>query len=236
VKDKQFCDAMNGKACVTVCTPKGSCKLGCKAVREALVEEITKRKLKIVVGNAKAGCDGNCETGPVLGFPGRLIFYLGVGVDDIPEIVEETLVNGRIMARLVSVSPDRSYRPDILFERHTGQLVAIDDSVCMVDVARYFLDFEAGLSCGKCIPCRLGLVRMRECVERIATGKGTMDDLEQIKLLCETMVVVPYCDFARASSRPVLTAVSCFKDEFAAHIEHKQCAVGACQGLATSAA
>ncbi len=111
MKDKQFCDTMNGKACVTVCAPKGSCKLGCKAVREALVEEITKRKLKIVVGNAKAGCDGNCETGPVLGFPGRLFFYLGVGVDDIPEIVEETLVHGRIMARLVSISPDRSYRP-----------------------------------------------------------------------------------------------------------------------------
>ncbi|HBD07967.1 MAG TPA: hypothetical protein DCZ69_06865 [Syntrophobacteraceae bacterium] len=234
--DKQYSDPMSSKVRVTVCTPKGSCKRGCKEVRETLVEELGKRKLKIVVGNAKAGCDGNCETGPVLGFPDGLFFYLGVSPADVSEIVEETLVHGRIMTSFVSVNPDRSYRSDVFFERHTGQLVAIDDRVCMVDVARYFLAFEAGLSCGKCIPCRLGLVRMREFVERIATGKGSTDDLDQIKVLCDTMIVAPYCEFAMASSRPVLTAVKCFRDEFLAHIEQKVCAAGVCQELLPSAA
>jgi (2Fe-2S) ferredoxin len=231
VKDKQFCDPTSAKACVTVCSSKGSCKRGCKEVREALVEEIAKLKLGITVGNAKAGCDGNCESGPILGFPQRQYFYAGVKPTDIPEIVEETLINGRIMTTFVSISPDRSYRTDIFFEKHTGQLVAIDDTVCMVDVAKYFLDFEAGLSCGKCIPCRLGLVRMLECIERVATGKGTLDDLEQIKVLCTTMIVAPYCEFAMTSSRPVLTAVTCFKDEFVSHVENKECALGVCQEL-----
>ena len=236
MKDKQSSDPMISIARVTVCTPKGSCKRGCKEVREALLEEISKRKLKIVVGNAKAGCDGNCETGPVLGFPDRLFFYLGVAPADVPEVVEETLVHGRIMSSFVSVSPNRSYRSDLFFDRHTGQLVAIDESVCMVDVARYFLAFEAGLSCGKCIPCRLGLVRMREAVGRIVTGNGSKDDLEQIKILCDTMIVAPYCEFAMASSRPVMTAVKCFRDEFVAHIDQKECAAGICQELLAGAA
>jgi (2Fe-2S) ferredoxin len=231
VKDKQFCDPMSGKACVTVCASKGSCKRGCKEVREALVEEIARLKLGITVGNAKAGCDGNCETGPILGFPQRQFFYLGVKPADVAEIVQETLMHGRIMTPFVSIRPERAYRTDIYFDKHSGQLVAMDDSICMVEVAKYFLDFEAGLSCGKCIPCRLGLVRMRECIDRIASGKGTMDDLEQIKVLCTTMIVTPYCEFAMTSSRPVLTAVTCFKDEFVSHIEQKECAVGACQGL-----
>ncbi len=231
MKAKEFCDPLSGKACVTVCVSKGACKRGCKDVRDALLEEITKLKLGIAVGNAKTGCDGNCEAGVVLGFPQRQFFYLGVKPVDVPEIVEETLVHGRILTPFVSIGPDRSYRTDIFYEKHSGQLTAIDDSICMVDVAKYFLDFEAGLSCGKCIPCRLGLGRMRECLERITTGTGTLDDLEQIKVLCDTMIMAPYCEFAMTSSRPVLTAVTCFKDEFLTHIEGKECPQGACQAL-----
>jgi (2Fe-2S) ferredoxin len=209
VKMNAFCDPKTGKAGVTVCSPKGSCKCGCKEVREALAEEIARRKLGIVVGNAKTGCSGNCVSGPLMGFPQKGFFYVGVKAGDVPEIVEETLVNGRIMISMVSVAPERSYRTDIFYEKSTGMLASIDDTVCMVEVAKYFLDFEAGLSCGKCVPCRQGLVRMRECMERICSGKGSKDDLEMVKVLCTAMIQAPHCEFAMTSSRPVLSAI-CF--------------------------
>ena len=228
---KTFCQTGSAKPCVTICAPKGSCQCGCKAVREALQEEIAQRKLRISVGTARTGCSGKCESGPFLGFPQRGFFYLRVRPENISEIVEETLVNGRIMASHLSVAPERSYRSDILYEKHTGLLASIDESACMVEVAKYFLDFEEGLSCGKCVPCRLGLKRMQEGMRRIVAGKGSKEDLAEIKLLCETMITTPHCEFAMTSSRPVLSAVTHFQDEFLAHIEGKECPAGVCRDL-----
>jgi (2Fe-2S) ferredoxin len=231
VKKNAFCDPKTGKLCVTVCSPKSSCKCGCKEVREALIEEIARRKLGIEVGHAKTGCSGSCQSGPLIGFPQKGFFYLGVKASDVPEIVEETLVEGRIIISHVSVAPERSYRTDVYYEKATGLLASIDDSVCMVDVAKYFLDFEAGLSCGKCVPCRQGLVRMRECLEKICAGTGSNEDLEMVGVLCTAMIQAPHCEFAMTSSRPVLSALTYFKDEFIAHIEQRECSAGVCQGL-----
>jgi NADH:ubiquinone oxidoreductase subunit F (NADH-binding) len=101
----------------------------------------------------------------------------------------------------------------------------------MVDAAKYFLDFEEGLSCGKCVPCRIGMKRMLESLERIVSGQGAEQDLEQIRALCQTMKKTPHCDFALASSRPVLSAMMYFEDEFKAHIERKECPAGVCKDL-----
>jgi (2Fe-2S) ferredoxin len=230
---KTFCQTGSAKPCVTVCAPKGSCQCGCKAVRETLLEEIAQRKLRIAVGTARTGCGGKCDSGPFLGFPERGFFYLRVRPENVAEIVEETLVNGRIMASHLSVAPERSYRSDILYEKHTGLLAGIDESACMVEVAKYFLDFEEGLSCGKCVPCRLGLKRMQEAMQRIVAGKGSKEDLAEIKLLCETMITTPHCEFAMTSSRPVLSAITHFQDEFLAHIERRECPAGVCLDLVT---
>lgn len=230
-KMKVFCDPESSKACITVCAPKGGCQCDAEAVRQALEEEIKRRELSFTVGRAKVGCGGKCKKGPFLGFPQKGFFYIGVSAEVVPEVVEETLVHGRILFPLISIDPNRSYRTDIYYERDTGLIGAIDDSVCMVDVAKYFLDFEEGLSCGKCVPCRLGMKRMQETMERIVAGKGTEQDLEQIRILCQTMVDVPHCDFAVTSSRPILSAMMHFEDEFKAHIEQKQCPAGVCTEL-----
>jgi (2Fe-2S) ferredoxin len=226
-----FCDPEGSMACMTVCAPNMGCKCGCEAVRKSLNEEIARRGLNLVVGDAKTGCGGNCKGGPFIGFPRRGFFYLNVQPDDVPEIIEETIVHGRFLFPFLSINPDRAFRSDIYYEKETGLLAAIDDSVCMVDTAKYFLDFEEGLSCGKCIPCRLGIKRMQETMKRIVSGEGTWDDIEQIKLLCQTMKDTPFCDFAVTSSRPVLSAITYFEDEFKAHIEGRQCPSGACKDL-----
>ena len=228
---KTFCDPSSKKDCITVCSPKAGCLCDAEPVRKALEDEIGRRNLGFTVGKAKMGCGGKCSKGPLLGFPQKNFFYLGVNAEMIPDIVEETLVHGRILFPLLSLEPNRSFRSDIYYERDTGLIAAIDDKVCMVDVAKYFLDFEEGLSCGKCVPCRLGMKRMQETMERIVAGQGTEQDMEQIRILCQTMVDVPHCDFAVTSSRPILSAMTHFEDEFKAHIERKECPAGVCTEL-----
>ncbi|MCK8602008.1 (2Fe-2S) ferredoxin domain-containing protein [Desulfoferrobacter suflitae] len=230
-KRKPFCDPTSNKDCITVCAAEPGCSCDAESVRNALEAEIARRHLSCSVGRAKTGCGGKCKNGPFLGFPQKNFFYLGITADMIPDVVEETLVRGRILFPLLSIQPNRSYRADIYYERDTGLIGGIDDKVCMVDVAKYFLDFEEGLSCGKCVPCRLGMKRMQETMERIVAGQGSEHDLEQIRILCQTMVDAPHCDFAVTSSRPVLSAITYFEDEFKAHIERKECPAGVCTEL-----
>lgn len=230
-KVKSFCDPDSKKPCITLCAPKGNCACDCVGVRNALRDEIEKHGLNLTIGDLKVGCGGTCEKGPLLGFPQKGFFYTRVTADRVPEVVEETLVKGRILFPHLSIDPERSYRSDVYFDKNTGLLAAIDSSVCMVDVAKYFLDFEDGLSCGKCVPCRIGMKRMLESLERIVAGKGTERDLEQIETLCGTMKETPHCAFAMASSRPVLYALTHFQDEFKAHILKQECAAGVCKDL-----
>ena len=230
-KKKSFCDPDSKKPCITVCTAKGKCECGSDAVRKALKEEIANRQLNFTIGEAKAGCGGKCKNGPLLGFPQKGFFYVNVRPENISQIVEETLVQGRILFPHISINPERSYRSDLLFEKSTGLLAGIDSTVCMVEAAKYFLDFEEGLSCGKCVPCRIGMKRMLEGVDRIVAGEGTEQDLEQIRALCKAMKDTPHCEFALTSSRPVLSAITYFEDEFKAHIERKECPAGVCENL-----
>ncbi len=228
---KLFCDPASTRPCVTVCAPKPGCECQCGAVKETLEQVLGWLELPLSVGTIKVGCTGTCDNGPLLGFPQKSFFYLRVHPEDVIEIVLETLVRGRILFPHLSVEPNRSYRPDIYYEKNSGLLAAIDSQVCMVEVAKYFLDFEEGLSCGKCVPCRLGMKRLQENMQKIIEGKGTLQDLEQIRILCQTMIDAPHCDFAVTSSRPILSAVTHFEDEFRAHIERQECPAGVCQEL-----
>jgi (2Fe-2S) ferredoxin len=226
-----FCDPGAALPCLTVCAPKSGCDCGCEAVREAVKGEIARRGLNTTVGDLKVGCSGTCKHGALIGFPQKGFFYTNVRAEDVPEIVDETIVHGRILFPFLSVSPDRSYRSDIHYEKETGLLAAIHGGVCMVEVAKYFLDFEEGLSCGKCVPCRIGMKRMQELIDKIVTGRGAIENLDQIRDLCQTMKDTPHCEFAATSSRPVLSAITYFEDEFMAHIERQECPAGVCKEL-----
>lgn len=230
-KPATFCDPQSSLPCLTVCVPKPGCSCGCEDIRTALAEELAKAGMDIPIGSAKVGCAGSCGAGPFIGFPQKSFFYLGVRPDRVREIVAETIVRGRVLLDLISINPDRSYRPDIYYENKTGFIATIHDKICMVEVAKYFLDFEENVSCGKCTPCRLGMKRMHESIHKIVTGSGTEDDLGQIRELCQAMIEIPNCEFAMTSSRPVLSAITYFEDEFKAHIEQKECPAGVCKEL-----
>jgi NADH-quinone oxidoreductase subunit F len=113
----------------------------------------------------------------------------------------------------------------------SGGLVVMDAQTCMVDVARYFLDFLIDESCGKCLPCRVGLQRMREIIIDIQEGKGTLESLELLQETAETVAKASLCGLGKTAPNPVLTTIRYFGDEYRAHILERRCPAGVCKPL-----
>jgi NADH-quinone oxidoreductase subunit F len=115
----------------------------------------------------------------------------------------------------------------------SGGMVVVDDTTCMVDLARYFLQFTADESCGKCVPCRLGTKRTLEVLVRICEGNGREDDIELLEELSHYIGDGTLCALGGTAPNPVLTTIRYFRDEYEAHIFNKECPAGSCKALIT---
>lgn len=113
----------------------------------------------------------------------------------------------------------------------SGGLIVMDEDTCMVDIAKFFLDFTVEESCGKCTPCRVGTKRLLELLDKITAGKGTMDDLEKIEELSEFIKANSLCGLGQTAPNPVLSTMRYFRDEYEAHINEKRCPAGVCKAL-----
>jgi NADP-reducing hydrogenase subunit HndC len=113
----------------------------------------------------------------------------------------------------------------------SGGLIIMDESNCMVDIARFFLDFTVDESCGKCPPCRIGTKRMLEILDRIVEGKGKPGDIEKLETLGANIKSTALCALGQTAPNPVLSAIRYFRDEYEAHILEKRCPSGVCQAL-----
>jgi NADH:ubiquinone oxidoreductase subunit F (NADH-binding)/(2Fe-2S) ferredoxin/NAD-dependent dihydropyrimidine dehydrogenase PreA subunit len=113
----------------------------------------------------------------------------------------------------------------------SGGMIVMDEDNCMVDVARYFIDFLKGESCGKCTPCREGLANLSEILNRITHGEGRMEDLETMQDIGEILNIGALCALGRTATNPVLNTIKYFKDEYIAHIRDKKCPAGVCREL-----
>jgi NADH-quinone oxidoreductase subunit F len=113
----------------------------------------------------------------------------------------------------------------------SGGMIVMDEDTCLVDVSKYFLNFLADESCGKCIPCREGIGQLLHVLERITGGEGRADDLDLIQELSETMVDCSLCALGQSAPNPVLSSLKYFRDEYRAHIEDKCCPGGVCKAL-----
>jgi len=113
----------------------------------------------------------------------------------------------------------------------SGGMVVMDETTCMVDMARFFLDFTCKESCGKCIYCRIGTKRMLEILERIIHGEGRMEDLDELEQLCISIKDGSLCGLGQTAPNPVLTTLKYFKDEYIAHIKDKKCPAKQCKSL-----
>ncbi len=115
----------------------------------------------------------------------------------------------------------------------SGGLIILDETSCMVDVARYFMEFCVDESCGKCIPCRAGTRQVYEILTQICEGEASMDDLDRLEKLCLMMKEMSLCGLGQTAPNPVLSTIRHFREEYEAHILHKTCPSGVCRKLLT---
>ena len=113
----------------------------------------------------------------------------------------------------------------------SGGLIVMDEHTCMVDLARFFLDFTVDESCGKCPPCRIGTKRMHEILVRITEGKGTLEDLDKLEVLARNIKASALCGLGQSAPNPVLSTLKYFRDEYIAHVVDKKCPAGVCVSM-----
>jgi NADH:ubiquinone oxidoreductase subunit F (NADH-binding)/(2Fe-2S) ferredoxin/NAD-dependent dihydropyrimidine dehydrogenase PreA subunit len=113
----------------------------------------------------------------------------------------------------------------------SGGMIVLDEDNCMVDVARFFLDFTREESCGKCTPCRVGTKRMLEMLEKITEGKGTLEDIDKLEKLALSIKTSALCGLGQTAPNPVLSTLKYFRDEYEAHVVDKKCPAGVCKAL-----
>jgi ferredoxin len=115
----------------------------------------------------------------------------------------------------------------------SGGMIVMDERNCMVDVAKYFLAFLEEESCGKCVPCREGILQMRLILDRICEGKGKEEDIDTLEWMGKAIIDGSLCALGGSAPNPVLTTIKFFRDEYEAHIKHKKCPAGVCKALIT---
>lgn len=115
----------------------------------------------------------------------------------------------------------------------SGGMIVMDERTCMVDVAKYYLNFLSEESCGKCTPCREGIRRMLEILNDICEGRGKEGDIEEIVNISDTVLQASLCGLGKSAPNPILSAIKYFRNEFEEHIKEKRCAAGVCKALTT---
>ena len=113
----------------------------------------------------------------------------------------------------------------------SGGLIVMDEDSCMVDIAKFFLEFTVDESCGKCTPCRIGTRRLLEILEKITSGNGTMEDLDKLEELCYYIKDNSLCGLGQTAPNPILSTLRYFRDEYIAHVVDKKCPAGVCKNL-----
>ena len=138
---------------------------------------------------------------------------------------------GCIPASLIDTEVDYDNLVSIGCMMGSGGLIVMDEDTCMVDMAKFFLEFTVEESCGKCTPCRVGTRRLLEILDKITSGKGTLEDIDRLEALCYYIKQNSLCGLGQTAPNPVLSTLNFFRDEYVAHVVDKKCPAGVCKDL-----
>jgi NADH:ubiquinone oxidoreductase subunit F (NADH-binding)/(2Fe-2S) ferredoxin/NAD-dependent dihydropyrimidine dehydrogenase PreA subunit len=164
----------------------------------------------------------------------EIIFEIGGGIPDDKEFKAAQTggpSGGCIPAEHLDTPIDYDSLASIGSMMGSGGLIVMDEDNCMVDIARFFLDFTVDESCGKCPPCRIGTKRMYEILDRITKGQGEEGDIEKLEELGKSIKISALCGLGQTAPNPILSTIRYFRDEYEAHIRDKKCPAGVCQAL-----
>ncbi len=165
---------------------------------------------------------------------GDIVYDIGGGIiDDKPFKAAQTggPSGGCIPREYLNVSVDYESLAELGTIMGSGGLIIMDDDTCMVDIAKFFLDFVQEESCGKCTPCRIGTKRMLEILDRITKGQGREGDIETLERLGQEIMDTALCGLGQSAPNPVLSTIRYFRDEYEAHIRHGKCPASVCASL-----
>jgi NADH-quinone oxidoreductase subunit F len=165
----------------------------------------------------------------------KIIFEIGGGIQNDKEFKAVQIggpSGGCLPTELLDLPVDYDSLIQAGAMMGSGGLVVMDEETCMVDVAKFFLNFTQSESCGKCTPCREGTKRMLEILTRITEGKGSMEDIALLERLGKVIKSTALCGLGQTAPNPVLTTLKYFRHEYEAHIKDKRCPAGACKALA----
>ncbi len=164
----------------------------------------------------------------------RIVYDIGGGISNDKPFKAAQLggpSGGCIPAKYLDCQIDYDSVRQIGAIMGSGGLIVMDEDTCMVDIARYFLEFVQSESCGKCTPCRVGTKKMLDILRSICAGQATMDDLATLERLAEDIKKASLCGLGQTAPNPVLSTVKNFRDEYVEHIEEKKCRAGVCKNL-----
>lgn len=166
----------------------------------------------------------------------ELVFHIGGGIPDgrkFKAVQTGGPSGGCIPENLMDLEIDFDSLKDNGSMMGSGGIIVMDDTTCMVELARYYVKFLSEESCGKCTPCREGLRCMLDILTRICEGNGELSDLDLLKELCETASLVSLCELGKTAANPVMSTLANFRDEYIEHIVNKRCPAGVCIKLIT---
>jgi len=169
---------------------------------------------------------------------GQIVNDIGGGIPDgrkIKAVQSGGPSGGCIPASLLDMPVDYERLAEAGSIMGSGGLVVMDEDTCMVDIARYFVEFTASESCGKCAPCRLGTRQMLSILKRITNGDGRIDDLDTLREIAEAMKEGALCGLGQTAPNPVLTTIRYFEEEYRRHIIFGNCPAAACRGIVKAA-
>ncbi|WP_035164572.1 NADH-ubiquinone oxidoreductase-F iron-sulfur binding region domain-containing protein [Caloranaerobacter azorensis] len=163
-----------------------------------------------------------------------IIYEIGGGIHDnkkFKAVQTGGPSGGCIPESLLDTKIDFKSLTDIGSMMGSGGMIIMDETDCMVDIARFYLQFAQDESCGKCVPCRIGTKRLLEILNKITSGKGEMEDLEILENLCYDIKDSSLCGLGQTAPNPILSTLKYFRDEYIAHIKDKTCPAGVCNDL-----
>jgi NADP-reducing hydrogenase subunit HndC len=166
----------------------------------------------------------------------EIVFDIGGGIPDGREFKAAQIggpSGGCVPAKYLDLPIDYDSVKEIGAIMGSGGMVIMDDSTCMVDVARFFQEFTQKESCGKCVPCRVGTRQLVEILNRICEGKGKPGDINLLLELAQDVKFGSLCGLGQTAANPVLTTIEFFREEYEAHINEKRCPAGVCKALIT---
>ncbi len=164
----------------------------------------------------------------------EIIYDIGGGIPDGKKFKAAQTggpSGGCIPASLIDTEVDYDNLTAIGCMMGSGGLIVMDEDTCMVDMAKFFLDFTVEESCGKCTPCRVGTRRLLEMLDKITSGKGTLEDIDELEKLCYYIKENSLCGLGQTAPNPVLATLKFFRDEYVAHVVDKKCPAGVCKEL-----